>query len=745
MPKLNCWFTSLRCIVPLGAAALALPSGPASAAPLQDPPVFASQGGSLSVLMVAAERPGTKLGPVTTAPWTYEVCNLPSPTATACPSGSPSGLGAVRLAIQPGDTLRVRLVNNLPLADGADHVADNCYLYNNPTNIHTHGLIVEPHRAVGPTDTYGDYVFLELDNAKNQGVPRAADGTVPTNCQPLLDPKNPGKLLPHAHPGNDLALQFVNYLYKIEPQHPSGLYWFHPHLHGISLPQVNAGLAGMITVGNPADECGDAACKAAVAASNVRHMILKDTQVYADGKIHVQPSPSFCDGAPATPARQGTCPGQNLGPGADYTGGTWVHTVNGQVYPSIDVGPGGDLWRIVNAGGSRSYELSLNDAKTGQALPVQLIAIDGLTINVAPGTSLAQMSALMGGKAKVVACPSSPTGRVASLSSEPVCATSLRMMPSARVQVRVLRGDSGGAPLPAVFRTAEYATGDTLGTQSAGDHWPQIDLASVTLAPANAATPKVVGLAAPSKAALSSTGQLSAPTTAQVPGTANLVNVATAGSALTALSTGPALQPQLLASSTAVTPSIATGKTASPGCTPLPFGHHRKILFGYPTKTSFGLGYVEVDLFGRDLEATRIPIQEYDPKAPVFCIPVPAGGSAFEVWELVNLTSEDHNFHIHQTRFLLLAGGTAAGTSIVSALSGNIVLHDNVPMPRPTPAANALACDGTFATVQSGACKPSSTFVGIPFREIGDFVFHCHILEHEDGGMMSRLRVVAAK
>jgi hypothetical protein len=27
---------------------------------------------------------------------------------------------------------------------------------------------------------------------------------------------------------------------------------------------------------------------------------------------------------------------------------------------------------------------------------------------------------------------------------------------------------------------------------------------------------------------------------------------------------------------------------------------------------------------------------------------------------------------------------------------------------------------------------------------VGTFVYHCHVLEHEDGGMMGRIRVVAA-
>ena len=51
----------------------------------------------------------------------------------------------------------------------AEHIADNPTLVANPTNLHTHGLIVEPHRAEGPNDPYGDYVFVELRNPANAG------------------------------------------------------------------------------------------------------------------------------------------------------------------------------------------------------------------------------------------------------------------------------------------------------------------------------------------------------------------------------------------------------------------------------------------------------------------------------------------------------------------------------------------------------------------------------------------------
>jgi len=267
----------------------------------------------------------------------------------------------------------------------------------------------------------------------------------------------------------------------------------------------------------------------------------------------------------------------------------------------------------------------------------------------------------------------------------------------------------------------------------------------VVLASRNPSAPGQIALNDIAQVALSTSGPLLAPATLQVPGTTTSVPASSAGAAVTAPATGPSVQPGLTqAASAAITPEVAVGQVADPKCQPLAAGHRRKILFGYPSAMSFGLGYVEVDQNGRDIEATRIPISEFDPTQEMVCVPLPGGAGVLETWELVNLTSEDHNFHIHQTRFYLLAGGTSAGNAIPGTLNQAVVWHDNVPLPRPTPAANAAACDGTLGTVRSGACKPTTTLVSIPFRKIGDFVFHCHILEHEDGGMMARIRVVAS-
>jgi hypothetical protein len=198
------------------------------------------------------------------------------------------------------------------------------------------------------------------------------------------------------------------------------------------------------------------------------------------------------------------------------------------------------------------------------------------------------------------------------------------------------------------------------------------------------------------------------------------------------------------ASSIAIDPALKLGLRSDPACQPLAPGHRRRVFFGNPTpgQDGFGLGYVEIDEKGNEIEATRKPITVFDPFTTTVCVPLaPGGGATSEVWELLNITDEDHNFHIHQTRFHVLAGGTVPGTVIPNNVDDALVLHDNLPLPHPDVTDN---CDGSVEAFHSGACKPKIAVVRIPFREVGDFVFHCHILEHEDGGMMARIRVVAA-
>lgn len=81
-----------------------------------------------------------------------------------------------------------------------------------------------------------------------------------------------------------------------------------------------------------------------------------------------------------------------------------------------------------------------------------------------------------------------------------------------------------------------------------------------------------------------------------------------------------------------------------------------------------------------------------------------------ERWIIYNKSAEWHPFHIHQDDFRVVKGGQPQ-------LPGD---HDIVALPPGTPT------------------NPSVTEIEMPFTDFaGNFVFHCHILVHEDLGMMS--------
>ena len=93
-----------------------------------------------------------------------------------------------------------------------------------------------------------------------------------------------------------------------------------------------------------------------------------------------------------------------------------------------------------------------------------------------------------------------------------------------------------------------------------------------------------------------------------------------------------------------------------------------------------------------------------------------------EEWTIVNDSDERHTFHIHQTDFLVQSTG---GSRLETA-----GMRDNVDIPYRDPKTH----------------KPAEVKLKIPFTNptiVGKFPFHCHILEHEDGGMMMNLRVSA--
>jgi plastocyanin len=167
-------------------------------------------------------------------------------------------------------------------------------------------------------------------------------------------------------------------------------------------------------------------------------------------------------------------------------------------------------------------------------------------------------------------------------------------------------------------------------------------------------------------------------------------------------------------------------------CSALPRGHRRRIFFGVPSSNlnAYGLGYEEVDESDRPVPGTFRDIAAYDPSEISVCLRLgPGNKPVVEEWELVNVSGEAHNFHMHQTKFYVLPQGAPQGDA------GQLM--DNVALPN-----GGGPCDGRVAAWRSGRCQVSTVVVRIPFSEAGDFVYHCHIGEHQDSGMMAHIRVL---
>jgi suppressor of ftsI len=128
-----------------------------------------------------------------------------------------SSLPGPLMVTRPGRTLRIKLTNHLP-ADAPAAAPKGIDPLNNPhafntTNLHVHGLQVIPH------------LFQPLGTV-NAVAPLIAVGSGQT----------------------------FDYEFQIPEDHPSGLYWYHPHYHGSAGVQVVNGMAGLILVKGPIDE-----------------------------------------------------------------------------------------------------------------------------------------------------------------------------------------------------------------------------------------------------------------------------------------------------------------------------------------------------------------------------------------------------------------------------------------------------------------------------------------------------------
>ena len=570
------------------------------------------------------------------------------------------------------------------------------------TNLHTHGLIVSPNNATN-IDGNGDNPFRKLDAASC--VPMAAmPGMAAVPCAPTS-----GDVV-IAVP---TALSAGVYGNPANAAHPSGLFWYHPHIHGIAQHQVNGGMAGLISIGDPRTAIIDPknpTSKTLRGKIDVRYLAIKDIQIVSADMPEAATStnhpsgawqgqefkPTFCgdvlhDGLTVAKLGRGYCTPAHATSGPRPV---WLFTVNGQRYPTITVPQNrGHIWRMANLSATVSYQLHLTDSATGNDVPMRVVALDGII----SGRSAS------GGNGT----PTSPVDAIQT--------TSIRLMPASRVEIYVPNFRKHGNVRTLVLHTSGVKTGPD------ADLWPPIDLAEVRLAAVTKDRPEDIKLAS------------------------------------------PVTDPTLLATAMVI-PADAPRASSVPASMRLCSHNHlaanerRVITFGtnHPQDPNDPQKTVEVLEVGsaimvagspNPVESLPIQTMQHDmdfTKDDHACAVL---GSQ-EVWEIVNETGEIHNFHIHQAKFRQASAGEIASTGggagpsvraasltteATDALFGTQgdslgVWHDTFPIPAGKPS------------------QPAHVFLHIAFtapEQIGRYVYHCHILEHEDKGMMAPFEVLA--
>jgi len=226
-----------------------------------------------------------------------------------------AGVQAPTLRLQPGDELILNLANDLPeevMAAPAHTHRDDCAggaMTPSSTNLHFHGLALPP--------------------ACHQ------DETLRTAIRPSAA---------------------FEYRTRIPKDEAPGLYWYHPHPHGYTQPQVLGGASGALIVE------GIERVKPQVAGLPERVIVLRDQSV-----------PGFSESD------------EDAGPGKDITV-NFVPILFPVYRPAMMTVPPGEreFWRVLNASAGTFFDLQIRYGRIIQDVNdvrnIELIALDGVPV-----------------------------------------------------------------------------------------------------------------------------------------------------------------------------------------------------------------------------------------------------------------------------------------------------------------------------------------------------------------------------
>ena len=592
-----------------------------TASSFPQPQVLRSSHGVLSLTLRAEVATNEILGPAAAPTTVGGAISAASKTTVVGTITGPTYDGKLTgptLILDPGDTLKIKLINDLPPNPPVTRTG----MYPHEpytTNFHSHGLEVSP-----------------------QG-----------NSDNVLRVMEPGTT-------NQVEIQIPSY-------HHAGTFWFHPHNHGSVTFQMMGGMAGMLIVRGGAGTVDE------VPEVKAAKQIVMDFQVLhttsANLVAFVNPTATQL-GSTTARAADGVWSAY-LPPSNTY------FTTNGVINPTLHMRPGEvQRWRMLNAGSGETLLVAL------QSHELNVLMNDGINVQklltLAAGTPYVMGA---GQRVDMMVQASQTPGTYLLQCLSPTTAASV--------------SPQGIAPAP----RSSHISGD----------FPMptypITLATIVI------DGKPENMALPTEELPPPTGLPSIPT--MVGTTPNAVRH---------------IAFELCGENAFMTPPSAR----LPSC--------GWFAAKYDSNYWGGIPFSSLNMF-RDADDTGVASNPPNPNEPLinfqkeglFDDNVPLFDDMivnnYEQWTVTNKSFSDHVFHIHQNPFLV--------TQINGIALPVPEWHDSIIVPA-----------ATFPGPMVPITNPNVTFGSITFLThfdpitVGSFVTHCHVLQHEDIGMMQRVDIL---
>jgi FtsP/CotA-like multicopper oxidase with cupredoxin domain len=526
---------------------------------------------------------------------------------------TPTGLENPTLHLHPGDTLNITVTNNTPPI-----VPTSTELLTPPNCGNTTLEVLNPGLGAFNNTMTGGSLNIHYHG---------------TNTSPACGADNVTRAL--INPGSTFSYSIV-----FPTNEPPGLYWYHPHVHGIAEAAIQGGASGAIVIE------GINNVQPATAGLRQRILIIRD-QPTIQG---LQESPGGTpNGIPLVDLNVNFVP-------LNATTNTGVTPPVTTYTPAvIQMVPGEqEFWRVSTSASDTILDLQV--LFDGVAQTIQIVGIDGVPVNSQDGTQPGQL----------------------------IPVTHFLLPAGSRVEFLV------NAPAPTV-KVAQLITQNIL-TGPLGDDDPTRPLLNIQLVPAKVlnATPPADGMV-PAFTALDTTKQLFGGIMSKKPALTRTIYFAEEQD-------GSAFFINVSGCVTAAGAQCAT-----------------QVTNGVPIDTPF----------------------DYNNPPSI----ITTQGTV-EKWIIQNRSQENHLFHQHQIHFKVLEQDNfgANGSPEAPAIEGQYLDVVNVPFCAGPPPANGSNNPPACVNAQGKPVIPYPEVQALlDFRgmDVGDFVFHCHIIGHEDLGMMA--------